>query len=131
MSQGWIATLLHRVVAIEGDDVTMSHPRKCHVEAPLGHYPLHHHKDICCQDLVPHAHKYNLLGVGPMQVNLEALGWWYTVRPEKGEEIVYRHDHLVLTAILWFVLRNMLIGLWERRIAAIAWAMIKHIHVLV
>jgi hypothetical protein len=62
-------------------------------------------------------------------VNLEVAGWWYTVEPEEGEEIVYRHDRLALVTILRSVPPNMLAGLRERRTAVEAWAAIKRIHV--
>jgi hypothetical protein len=64
-----------------------------------------------------------------MQVNLEAAGWWYTVEPEEGEEIIYRHDRQALAAILRSVPADMLAGLRERRTAAEAWAAIKRIRV--
>jgi hypothetical protein len=64
-----------------------------------------------------------------MQVNMEAVGWWYTVEPEEGEEIIYRHDRLALAAILRFVPPDMLAGLCERRTAAEVWAAIKRIRV--
>ena len=63
-----------------------------------------------------------------MQVNLEAAGWWYDVEPEEDEEIVYRHDRLVLATILRSVPPDMLAGLRKRRTAATAWAAIKRIH---
>ena len=63
-----------------------------------------------------------------MQVNLEAAGWSYTVEPEEGEEIVYRHDRLVLATILRSVPPDMLASLHKRRTAATAWAAIKRIH---
>jgi hypothetical protein len=67
-----------------------------------------------------------------MQVNFEAAWWWYAIEPEEGEEVNYRHDHLVLTAILWSVSVDMLSSLRERRSStAASWEVIKRIHVSV
>jgi hypothetical protein len=49
-----------------------------------------------------------------MQVNFEAVGWWYVVESEEDEEINYRHDWLALVAILRSVPANMLSSLHER-----------------
>jgi hypothetical protein len=44
-----------------------------------------------------------------MQVNFEATGWWYAVKPYNDDDDVdYRHDRLALAAILRSVPSDML-----------------------
>jgi hypothetical protein len=63
-----------------------------------------------------------------MQVNFEAAGWWYSMEPEEGEEINYRHDWLALVVILRSVLPDMLSSLRGRRSsAAVVCKVIKRI----
>jgi hypothetical protein len=65
-----------------------------------------------------------------MQVNFEAVGWWYVVEPENGDEINYRLVRLALAVILCSVPPDMLSSLWERRLsAAAAWEVIKRIRI--
>lgn len=66
-----------------------------------------------------------------MQVNLEATGWQYTIKPKEGEEIVYRHDRLALAAILQSIPPDVLAGLRKRRTVATASVAIKQICVWV
>jgi hypothetical protein len=49
-----------------------------------------------------------------MQVNFEAAGWWYVIKPEEDEVINYLDDRLALTAILCSVPADMLSSLRER-----------------
>jgi hypothetical protein len=65
-----------------------------------------------------------------MQVNFEAAGWWYVVKPEDGDEINYHHDRLALAVILRSVLPDMLSSLRERRSsAAVVLEVIKRIRI--
>jgi hypothetical protein len=65
-----------------------------------------------------------------MQVNFEAAGWWYVIKPEEDEVINYLDDRLALTAILCSVPANMLSRLRERRSSATAaWEAIKRIRI--
>jgi hypothetical protein len=70
------------------------------------------------------------MGDVEMQVNFEVVGWWYAIKPEEGEEVLYRNDRLMLTVILHSVPPDMLSSLWDRRTSiAAAWEVIKRIRV--
>jgi hypothetical protein len=55
-----------------------------------------------------------------MQVNIEAAGWWYVIKPEEDDEINYRYYRMALAAILCSVPADMLSSLRKRRSSATA-----------
>jgi len=60
-----------------------------------------------------------------MQVNMEAQGIWYAIKPEEDEAVEYCDDHQAMAAILRSVPTEMLSSLRSKKTAQAAWDAIK------